>query len=473
MDKLIQNKNLIHKISRILAILLAASYLVMGYAVFSSNLIPGKYIGVGSLVLTLVVAAIVFFQFKANVALKKVIVLGVISLLMIIGNVLLASAAFSASHFLHSIQEPPQSVEEYSIVALKARHTQLNAAGQSVAFLNSDTANPEVKAQAATKTNAAARDYDSPTVMTMGLQNNDVQLAVFKTSYLQLLKEANFDLYDQLEVLATFTVKIDGTAAKNNTDVTKPFIVYISGIDTYGAISTVSRSDVNILAVVNPVTHSVLLVNTPRDYYVQLHGTTGVKDKLTHAGIYGVDTSVATMDDLYGININYNVRINFSSLVKVVDTLGGVDVYSEYNFSAGKYSYVAGQNHMNGEQALAFSRDRHSFEGGDRTRGQNQLRVITAIIDKMSSPTTALNYQQVLASMQGAFQTNMGAADITTLFRHQLDDMAKWKVVSTSVDGTGTTATTYSMGSTPLYVMVPDAASLNTAKRSIQLQLQY
>jgi len=464
---------IIRRTAKILGFVLAVTYIAMAITILTTQLIPGKYIGVLYLVSTLATAAIVYVQFKGQLKLKTSVILGALSILMIIGNIGLFTAGVVTNNFLSSIQTTPESTEEYSIVALKGRGTKLATPNQTAAFLQSDANGDAVKTEAAKKATTTNQDFDSPTTMTLALQDNTAQLVIFKSSYIQLLKDANNELYGQLEVLATFTVKTTNTGVATNTDVTKPFIMYISGIDTYGTISTVSRSDVNIMVVVNPRTHEVLLVNTPRDYYVQLHGTTGIKDKLTHAGIYGIDTSVATLEDLYNVDINYNVRINFSSLVKVVDALDGVDVESEYNFSAGKTTFVAGTNHLNGEQALTFSRERHAFEGGDRTRGQNQQRVITAIISKLSTPAAAVNFQQVLASISGAFQTNMSSADIKALSRNQLDSLAKWHTSSISVDGTGATDYTYSMGNVPLYVMVPDQASVNSAKSKIQQTLSY
>lgn len=470
--KQIQYEVRVRRMLKIAAAVTAVSFLFMAYALFKTQVLPGKYLGGFFLVSTLSTAAVVYLQFAQRLNLKKSVVLGIISAVMILANIGIFTVGTVTSSFIGSIQARTQSTEEYSIVAIKARKTMLDAPNQSMALLAADTQNEAVKPAAAEKTGATARDYDDPTTAILALQNNDVQLAVFKSSYIQLLKEINNnELYLQLEVLATFTVKTTATTDTANADVSKPFILYISGIDTYGAISEVSRSDVNIIAVVNPRTHKILLVNTPRDYYVQLHGTTGRKDKLTHAGIYGVDTSVKTLEDLYGVDISYNIRINFSSLVKVVDTLGGVDVYSEYDFSSDGHNFTVGNNHLNGEQTLAFSRNRYSFDGGDRTRGENQLRVIRAIITKLSTASTVVRYQQVLGSIQGAFQTNMSSDAITTLARNQLDDMAKWDTVSISVDGTGATDYTYSTGSAQLYVMVPDQATVDAAKQKIRQYL--
>ncbi len=455
--------------AKILAGILAVSFLLMAFAVFRTQILPGKYLGGFFIVSTLATAAVVYLQLAKKLAAKKTVILGILSIVMILGNIGIYTAGMMTSSLLNSVQGPQVSYDEYSIVAIKANQIKLSTPGQTVGFLNSDTVNADVKPEAAKHTDAAARDFTDPTSMFVSLQGGEIQLATFKSSYLTVLKELNNnELYQQLEVLATFKVKSVNSNNTAQADINKPYIIYISGIDTYGAISTVSRSDVNILAVVNPRTHKILLVNTPRDYYVQLNGTTGTRDKLTHAGLYGVDTSVKTMEDLYGVDINYNIRINFSSLVKIVDALGGVDVYSEYNFSAGGHQFTQGNNSLNGDQALAFSRERYSFEGGDRTRGENQLRVIRAIIAKLSTPAAAANAQQIVSAMGGAFQTNMSSDTISAIIRNQLDSMAKWSSEMTSVDGTGATDLTYSTGNARLYVMVPDQATVDAAKQKIQ-----
>jgi LCP family protein required for cell wall assembly len=262
------------------------------------------------------------------------------------------------------------------------------------------------------------------------------------------------------------------STTSTNTNIKKPYVIYISGIDTYGDIATNSRSDVNILAVVNPANKKVLLVTTPRDYYVQLNGTTGTKDKLTHAGIYGVEKSKATLEDLYTTKVDYTVRINFSSLLKLIDAVGGITVTSDQAFSAGGYNFVAGPNNLDAKQALAFARERYSFSEGDRQRGKNQQRVIEALIAKLSQPQTALKIPAILNATSGTFQTNASRSEINAIIKQQLASTGSWTTESISVDGTGTSAPTYSMGSQLLYVMIPNYATVEAAKAQINSYLQ-
>lgn len=250
-------------------------------------------------------------------------------------------------------------------------------------------------------------------------------------------------------------------------EVSGVFTMFISGIDTAGDISTKSRSDVNIIAVVNTDTRQVLLVSTPRDYFVPLSISNGVKDKLTHAGIYGVNVSMDTLSMLYGTDMDYYFRINFSGFEKLIDALGGVTVQSDYTFDvAPSFHFVEGSNTLNGIEALAFARERHAFAEGDRQRGKNQMAVITGVINKMQSPAVLQNFNGLMQGLEGSFESDIPYSMLSGMVKSQLSDGGSWNVVSYSVDGTGSKSTTYSM-SKQAYVMVPDEATVEKAKELI------
>ena len=249
------------------------------------------------------------------------------------------------------------------------------------------------------------------------------------------------------------------------------FTVYISGIDTYGKVSTKSRSDVNMLLTVNTNTREILMVSVPRDYYVTL-GTIGQKDKLTHAGIYGVDKSMKTLEKLYDTNLDFYARVNFTSLITMVDALGGVDVESEYAFTTSEDSglvmdVVQGTNHFNGKQALAFSRERQNVPGGDNQRGKDQQAVITAMIKKMVSPAILTGANGILNSVSGNVETNMSEAQIQELIKTQLSENPQWTITSMAADGTGDTQYCYSYSGKPLYVMQPNQESVDAIKEAM------
>ncbi len=248
---------------------------------------------------------------------------------------------------------------------------------------------------------------------------------------------------------------------------TETFNVFISGIDTYGSIGTRSRSDVNMLVTVNPQTKQILLTSIPRDYYVEL-GTIGAMDKLTHAGNFGINESVATVAKLFNVNINYYLRVNFTSVVQIIDALGGVDVYSD---TALYDSIQEGMNHMDGQTALAFARERYAYASGDNHRVQNQQAVFEAVLNKCMSSAIISNFSSFLSAIDGTFQTNMSSDEINDLVAMQLSTMSSWTITKQQVTGTGSTSTTtYSMPGSALYVMLPDESSVESC-RSVILSL--
>ena len=264
------------------------------------------------------------------------------------------------------------------------------------------------------------------------------------------------------------------TGAEANKITKEPFVIYLSGVDTRGELTEKARSDVNILAVVNPQTKQVALINTPRDYYVDLAGTSS-KDKLTHAGLYGVETSMATLGNLYGITVDHYIRINFAGFISIVDALGGVDVYSDQAFtsvgSPGYYdptTFAEGWNHLDGKSALAFARERHAFASGDIQRGINQMKVIDAMLNKIKSPALLMGFSKIMDAASDCFVTDFSQDQISALVRMQLSDFADWDIQSYTVTGSsGTSTQCYSAKGQKLYVMKPDEASISKAKEMI------
>lgn len=299
------------------------------------------------------------------------------------------------------------------------------------------------------------------------LLDGEVQAVIYNEAYTAMIEETIDDYSSKVKVLYQYGIETE--IEKEEVDISNAFNVYISGIDVAGSISKNSRSDVNIIMTVNPDTKQILLTSTPRDFYVPIPGISGgQKDKLTHAGIYGVDASMRTLEELYGIDISYYARVNFTSLVTIVDALGGVDVESEHSFSAGGYNFTEGMNHLNGEQALAFSRERKSFSGGDRQRGKNQEAVIEAILHKAMSPAILKNANQIIASVSDCVETNMTRNEMAEFINMQLSDPAMWDIESQAADGTGSSAACYSSGSQQLYVMIPDEAVVSAASQKMQ-----
>ena len=385
-------------------------------------------------------------------------------------------------HFGHEIQAPPDDTVLYDVVVLADGPTDIaQLSGSLMGEVGDDPLGRAVRDKISKMVNVSFVTSTPWTNTVADLTASDVSSIVIQDGFIQVLRDANPDTFATLRILTSFEVdaKLAGPAPTAPSTTAPPpiqpgnaFVIYISGIDTYGNIANRARSDVNMLMVVNPDSGQILLVNTPRDFYVQLRGTTGLRDKLTHAGVYGINVSVGTLEDLYGITIDYYVRINFSSLVTVVDALGGIDVDSAYNFSLDGYTFVKGMNrNLSGAAALAFSRDRKDFAGGDRVRGENQQRVITAIIHKLSNPNVLVGYQRILNAVGASVQTSMPLDFISAQVKQQLTTNRNWTVNSVSVTGSDASEYTHSYPGQRLYVMVPSQSSVDNAKAQIQAVL--
>ena len=304
------------------------------------------------------------------------------------------------------------------------------------------------------------------------LKSGKSKAMVLSGSYASLLESVDSNYASNLKTIYTYKIKKKNSNSAKQVD-SKVFNIYISGIDTYGSISTVSRSDVNIIMTVNMNTHKILLTTTPRDAYVKIpDGGADQYDKLTHAGIYGVETSEQTLENLYGIKIDYYARINFTSFLKLIDQLGGVTVHNDQAFTSlhGKFDFPVGDIQMNSEQALGFVRERYSLDGGDNDRGKNQEKVISAIVNKLASLKSVSNFTSIVNNLQDSVQTNMSLDTINALANTQLDSGSKFTVTSQAVTGTGSTGqlTSYAMPNSSLYMMKLDDSSVESASQAIK-----
>lgn len=295
--------------------------------------------------------------------------------------------------------------------------------------------------------------------------------AIVLNSVFENIIESEYPDYAS-KIRKIYTKNITKEVAAPKVSKNKSFNVYVSGIDTYGPISSVSRSDVNILMTVNRDSKKILLTTTPRDSYVPIaDGGNNQKDKLTHAGIYGVDSSIHTLENLYGVDINYYVRLNFTSFLKLIDLLGGVDVYNDQEFTSrhGKFHFPVGNVHLDSEQALGFVRERYSLADGDRDRGRNQQKVIVAIIQKLTSTEALKNYSDIIQGLQDSLQTNMPIETMMDLVNTQLESGGSYKVNSQDLKGTGRMGLpSYAMPDSNLYMMEIDDSSLAAVKSAIQ-----
>lgn len=325
-------------------------------------------------------------------------------------------------------------------------------------------------------TEVQTKEYAGLTELADGILNGEVNAMLLNSGYLSVYEDMDgyTDFSTKIKEVGTVDVESTIQSAEESAPIEpittanggKVYTIYLSGIDTRGEMTAKSRSDVNIIATVNTDTHEILLVSTPRDYFVPLSISGGAPDKLTHAGIYGIDVCMDTLGMLYDIDINYYFRINFGGFVKVIDALGGITVNSDYDFDSKNilgYHFNKGENYVNGEQALIFARERYAFQEGDRQRGKNQMEVIRGVVKKALSPEILTSYSSILSSLDGCFGTNITYEEIAQILQQQLTNGGDWTIVSYSVNGTGATEKPYSM-SQKAYVMVPDYNTVDKAK---------
>ena len=440
--------------------------------IWNSGLAPVKYMVPLIIVLLVLFAATHALQYPRNKVVRYVGM--IISLLMTIVLAVGSVALMKTDDVLQKIGGATYKTDNMVVVVKKDDKAENISDAQNYRFgyqtvVDQDNTEKMVK----DVTDVIGRDlkaetYESLTDEANALLNGNIDAAIFNEGYMSMIDDSIEGFSDQVKILYQYGIKTEIKQEKQ-ADVSEPFNVFISGIDVAGPITTNSRSDVNIIMTVNPQIRKILLTTTPRDYYVTIPNVSGEqRDKLTHAGIYGVDASMNTLENLYGIDISYYARVNFTSLETIVDALGGVDVNSEVEFTAGGYSFTKGMNHMDGKQALAFSRERYSFQEGDNQRGKDQEAVLTAIIQKATSPAIIKSANEILATVSDCVETNMTSDEMAKFINVQLNDGASWNIESQAASGKGDTQACYSSGSQLLYVMWPDEAVVANVSDKMQ-----
>ena len=457
-----------------LTILYAILALVLLFTMFNYNFLSFRFLNIIITIGLLVVLAISIFLQKAKKStLVTTIILVVFSLISLVGvfgfkqmiditNRMNQTAAFSEVEM--SIVVPKDSdIKDVNQLTTVQAPTKVDKN-------NVDTLMSALKKDK--KVDVKVDDVASYQEAYDNLKSGKSKAMVLSGSYASLLESVDSNYASNLKTIYTYKIKKKNNNSAKQVD-SKVFNIYISGIDTYGSISTVSRSDVNIIMTVNMNTHKILLTTTPRDAYVKIpDGGADQYDKLTHAGIYGVETSEKTLENLYGIKIDYYARINFTSFLKLIDQLGGVTVHNDQAFTSlhGKFDFPVGDIQMNSEQALGFVRERYSLDGGDNDRGKNQEKVISAIVNKLASLNSVSNFTSIVNNLQDSVQTNMSLDTINALANTQLDSGSKFTVTSQAVTGTGSTGqlTSYAMPNSSLYMMRLDNSSVASASQTIK-----
>ena len=457
-----------------LTILYAILALILLFTMFNYNFLSFRFLNIIITIGLLVVLAIsIFLQKSKKSPLVTTVVLVIFSLVSLVGifgfkqmiditNRMNQTAAFSEVEM--SIVVPKESdIKDVSQLTSVQAPTKVDKN-------NIETLMSALKKDK--KVDVKVDDVASYQEAYDNLKSGKSKAMVLSGSYASLLESVDSNYASNLKTIYTYKIKKKNSNSAKQVD-SKVFNIYISGIDTYGSISTVSRSDVNIIMTVNMNTHKILLTTTPRDAYVKIpDGGADQYDKLTHAGIYGVETSEQTLENLYGIKIDYYARINFTSFLKLIDQLGGVTVHNDQAFTSlhGKFDFPVGDIQMNSEQALGFVRERYSLDGGDNDRGKNQEKVISAIVNKLASLKSVSNFTSIVNNLQDSVQTNMSLDTINALANTQLDSGSKFTVTSQAVTGTGSTGqlTSYAMPNSSLYMMKLDDSSVASASQAIK-----
>lgn len=454
------------------------------------DMLPGKFVLVLVGIMALLVLAtglMMFIPAKKKAGTGRRVTACILALIIVIGCVLITkvvtdtystvsnvtsaeiNTASRDSYILVRTEDPAQTLQDaadYTFAAIEHYNEEQTAVAV------------DMITQAISK-EPALKYYEQGIAMAEALFAKDVDALIMNGASAALLleEEGYSDFFERVRVLSVVPYQqedqpdeTEPTEEVQKKDITNtPFIVYVSGSDTRSSVLSVSRSDVNILMVVNPVSKQVLLLNTPRDYYIPNPAGNGKLDKLTHCGLYGVDCSMEALEGLYGIDITHYGQINFKGFETLIDAIGGITVVAEHSFKTEAGYIQKGENFLNGHQALFFARERYNVSGGDNGRGRNQMRVITAVIEKMTNGTTIIsNYAGILDSLEGTFSTDLQMSDISSLVKMQLSDMAKWNVKSFAVIGTNGSEKTYSAPGHYASVMYPNDAAVAQASQLVQ-----
>ena len=479
-------------LSILLSILLVLSSFYLLYELIKINVLPTKLLFLMTIVFVLLDAIFILLLCHYSKGVVSKIACIVLSLLLTLGSCFGGYYISKTGSLLTSITNVTKHAKNTVSVVVKQssdikNKPQLN--GVSVGTLRNIGTQGSKKVLKELSNDGIVlkqKEYDSLTALLEDFYNGEVEAIIInESSRSQILDmESYADFDNNTRVVYQTSYKVENTdKAKSVTDITsKPFNVLISGSDTRGGFDENGRSDVIMVATVNPKTSTILLTSVPRDFYVTTACDAGdgcmqgALDKITHTGIHGTNTTKRTVEQLLGIEINYTFKVGFDTVTELVDALGGVDVtvapgYAVNNFNAlSGFSVHEGVNHLNGEQALTFARERYAYSEGDRQRTKNQQLVLMGIVDKVTSPAIVKNYASIMDAMANTFSTTMSSDEISDLIKYQINNNPKWKMEQYMVNGTGDTLMCAELGDAAS-VMVPDQSTVKMAKDKISAVL--
>lgn len=465
---------MLKRLNVILNIIAIIFLLLISISITELNILPWKYYYPMIDLLLIIATLFIFSIFKSNK--KSLLIISIISSIIIsIISFLGLIYLNSTNKLLDNISFKKEKSIYYVVVKKNSDYKELSDLdNKKIAIMENGSTNyQKALKEVNKKIDVNTVKYKNVNVLANDLITEKVDSILLNSNSKRILDDMLKDFKNNTRIVDKVVIYVKrGKSTVINSN--GPFNVLISGIDTAGDINSVSRSDVNIVMTVNPKNHEVLLTNIQRDMQVQLHGTTGIKDKLTHAGIYGIDMSRQTIEDFLDTKIPYYIRVNFDSLVKVVDSIGGVDIDNDVAFKGYTRNFEVGKLHLNGKEALEYARERKKMPSGDYTRGLHQEKIIEAIINKVTTSKKILNnYSKFTSVLDEFIQTNIPSSTIKAYVRKQIDTMPKWKVISRAVESSGSALTeTYSMPGMNLYVAFPDENSVRTASTIINGMLE-
>lgn len=459
------------KINRILTIILLVTVLIFFCLIFYINIIPFLYTIIALVLFVSIIFGIAILNFRKKKIIRIIgytLSLIIISILTFVGIYL-----FNTVGFLFNMTDGDYAIKNYNVIVLNTSdYEKINELKNKSVGISETSKSDELekaKDKIKKKVKVNYEEYEDLDELVNSLIEKESDSIILEDSEMSLIEEQNKEHYDMFKTIYEIEIKNDIEDLKSAININKePFNIYISGIDTFGSINSSSRSDVNMVLTINPKTEKILITWIPRDYYVKINESI-YKDKLTHAGIYGIDSSIYAIENLLNININYYVKVNFTSVIKVVDLLGGISVYNDETFtSQDGFTYKKGNINLNGEKALSFVRERKNVTGGDLGRGKNQTKVLEALIDKAMSPKIITKYNSLLKSLDGAFITNMNQNTMISFIKEEISDKRNWTIESNTLLGVDSYEYTYSYRNSQLYVMKPNEESLKNGINKIK-----
>ena len=470
-----QDRSPLFWIIRIWSLVFAAVLVWTGKTVFTFGVLPGKWMA-GILAAVAVVGVLLFIPmfFRAFKRSRRLISF-VLSLLIAFTGVYAVRNMDKTTQFLSSVTTDvtTQTQEYYVVVNKDSDYVTVTDLDGSDVLAYSKASSGDAAARKKLEKNADVTFLYKPSLSKIGkkLEDDNESAALLSAGHYEGISEKDKSFKGKTRVIEKIKVRASADLSKNVSVTNTPFNIYLSGLDTAGTIDTVSRSDVNMIVTVNPRTHTILLTSIPRDYIVKLTEKDNAEDKLTHTGIYGIQQTMESVEDLTGLDMNYYIKVNYSTVSRVINAIGGVDVYSDQAFvTHGQryFTFKKGKNHLNGARALAFARERHAFEDGDLQRNRDQAKVVEAMIKKVSSSKTLLtHYASILDSCKNYMQINMSQQEISSLIRMQLNGGYHWTIKKQGMDGKGEFTQCYSTGNYQVYAMRPDEKSVEKAVNKI------